>query len=105
MIGGERHEATALFYGRLLDDPEQLKKIDHEIYGTFASQDRSIPVDAVNQFVAALRNVGVPNDVHIYDAVNHGFWLYVDADPDLRSAPALDAWNRLKHYLARTIGS
>ena len=104
-LGGEQHEATAIFYGRLLDDPEQLKKIDHEIYGTFASQDRSIPVDAVNQFVAALRNAGVPNDVHIYDAVNHGFWLYVDADPDLRSVPALDAWNRLKHYLARTIGS
>ena len=62
-------------------------------------------MDAVNQFVAALRTAGVPNDVHIYDAVNHGFWLYVDADPDLRSAPALDAWNRLKHYLARTIGS
>ena len=104
-LGGEQHEATAIFYGRLLDDPEQLKKIDHEIYGTFASQDRSIPVDAVNQFVAALRTAGVPNDVHIYDAVNHGFWLYVGADPDLRSAPALDAWNRLKHYLARTIGS
>ena len=104
-LGGKQHEATAIFYGRLLDDPEQLKKIDHEIYGTFASQDRSIPVDAVNQFVAALRGAGVPNDVHIYDAVNHGFWLYVDADPDLRSAPALDAWNRLKHYLARTIGS
>ena len=104
-LGGKRHEATAIFYGRLLDDPKQLKKIDHEIYGTFASQDRSIPVDAVNQFVAALRTAGVPNDVHIYDAVNHGFWLYVDADPDLRSDPALDAWNRLKHYLARTIGS
>ena len=104
-LGGKQHEATAIFYGRLLDDPEQLKKIDHEIYGTFASQDRSIPVDAVNQFVAALRTAGVPSDVHIYDAVNHGFWLYVDADPDLRSAPALDAWNRLKHYLARTIGS
>ena len=104
-LGGEEHEATAIFYGRLLDDPEQLKAIDHEIYGTFASQDQSISVDAVNQFVAALRTAGVPNDVHIYDAVNHGFWLYVDANPEVRLAPALDAWNRLKRYLARTIGS
>ena len=104
-LGGVEHQATAIFYGRLLDDPEQLKKIDHEVYGTFAGQDRSISVDAVNQFVAALRSAGVPNDVHIYDSVNHGFWLHVDANPEVRSAPALDAWNRLKRYLARTVGS
>ena len=102
-LGGDRHDGTAIFYGRLLDDPEQLKKIDHEVYGTFAGQDRSIPVEMVNQFVAALRLAGVPNDVHIYDSVNHGFWLHVDANPDLRSGPALDAWSRLKRYLARTI--
>ena len=104
-LGGVKHQATAIFYGRLLDDPEQLKKIDHEVYGTFAGQDRSIPVETVNQFVAALRLAGVPNDVHIYDSVNHGFWLHVDANPEVRSAPALDAWNRLKRYLARTVGS
>ena len=102
-LGGIQHEATAIFYGRILDDPEQLEKIDHEVYGTFAGQDRSIPVEMVNQFVAALRTAGVPNDVHIYDSVNHGFWLHVDANPDLRSGPALDAWSRLKRYLARTI--
>ncbi len=104
-LGGVEHQATAIFYGRLLDDPEQLKKINHEVYGTFAGQDRSISVDAVNRFVTALRSAGVPNDVHIYDAVNHGFWLHVDANPEVRSAPALDAWNRLKRYLARTVGS
>ena len=104
-LGGVRHEATAIFYGRLLDDPEQLKRIDHEVYGTFAGQDRSISVDAVNRFVEALRTAGVPNDVHIYDSVNHGFWLYVDANRELRTDPAADAWSRLKRYLERTIGS
>ena len=104
-LGGVRHNGTAIFYGRLLDDPEQLKKIAHEVYGTFAGQDRSISVDAVNRFVAALRAAGIPNDVHIYDSVDHGFWLHVDANPELRSAPALDAWTRLQRYLARTIGN
>ena len=104
-LGGVQHEATAIFYGRLLDDPEQLKRIDHEVYGTFAGQDRSISVDAVNRFVEALRTAGVPNDVHIYDSVNHGFWLYVDSNRELRTDPAVDAWSRLKRYLARTIGS
>ncbi len=42
--------------------------------------------------------------MHIYDAVNHGFWLRVDGNPELRSGPALDAWQRLKAYLDRSLG-
>jgi carboxymethylenebutenolidase len=104
-LGGERHEGTAMFYGRLITDPQRLitpDTIDHEIYGTFAAMDGSIPPAEVERFVEALREVGIENDVHIYDEVDHGFWLYVDEDPT-RRAPALDAWQRLKAYLARTI--
>lgn len=103
-LGGENHDATAIFYGRLLDDPERLKAIHHEIYGTFAGLDRGPSPEQAERFVAALREAGVENDVHIYDDVNHGFWLYVDRDPK-NEEPALDAWERLKAYLKRTIGS
>ncbi len=103
-LGGENHQATAIFYGRLLDDPEQMKRIHHEVYGTFGALDGGIPPQQVERFVAALRQAGVPNDVHIYDEVGHGFWLYVERDPDKATQPALDAWKRLKAYLARTIG-
>jgi len=103
-IGGENHDATAIFYGRLLEDPEQMRHIHHEIYGTFAGQDRGIPPEQVKQFVEALRQAGIPNDIHIYDDVDHGFWLYVDRDPERNTAPARDAWQRLKEYLKRTIG-
>ncbi len=104
-LGGEHHDATAIFYGRLVTDPAVLAGIDHEVYGTFAEMDGGIPPDQVNQFVDALRAQGIENDVHIYDAVNHGFWLRVDDDPDLRTAPAQDAWDRLKAYLERTLAS
>jgi len=104
-LGGKEHDATAIFYGRLLDDPEEMKNIHHEVYGTFARNDSGIPVDQVNSFVSALRSAGIENDVHIYDHINHGFWLHVDRDPELNTAPALDAWQRLKAYFARTIGS
>ena len=104
-LGGEHHDATAIFYGRLVTDPEVLAVIDHEVYGTFAEMDTGPPPDQVNQFVDALRAHGIENDVHIYDAVNHGFWLRVDDDPDLRTAPAQDAWDRLKAYLERTLAS
>lgn len=104
-LGGEHHDATAIFYGRLVTDPEVLAAIDHEVYGTFAEMDGGIPPDQVNQFVDALRAQGIENDVHIYDAVNHGFWLRVDDDPELRTAPAADAWERLKAYLARNLAN
>lgn len=103
-LGSDAHDATAIFYGRLLDDPEQMANIHHEVYGTFARNDSGIPVEQVNAFVDALRAAGVPNDVHIYDHVEHGFWLHVDRDPDTNRGPALDAWQRLKAYFERTLG-
>lgn len=103
-LGGERHEGTAIFYGSLVTDPASLATIDHPVYGTFAEMDRGIPPAEVERFVAALREVGVENDVHVYDDVDHGFWLWVDEDPERRRRPALDAWRRLRGYLARTIG-
>ena len=45
--------------------------------------DGGIPPETVNEFVGALRSAGIENDVHIYDAVDHGFWLRVDDDPEL----------------------
>jgi len=104
-LDGEHHDATAIFYGRLVDDPAVLKRMDHEVYGTFARLDRGIPPEAVQRFEEALRAAGIPNDLHIYDDVNHGFWLRVDGKPETRTAPALDAWRRLKAYLQRTLRS
>ncbi len=103
-IGGVNHEGTAMFYGRLLDDPSQMASIHHEVYGTFAEMDRGIPPEKVNEFVEALRKAGIPNDIHIYDEVRHGFWLWVDRDPAVNKEPALNAWQRLKSYLSRTVG-
>ncbi|HET6361037.1 MAG TPA: dienelactone hydrolase family protein [Gemmatimonadota bacterium] len=102
-LGGEHHDATAMFYGSLVTDPDSLAALDHEIYGTFAAEDDGIPPDQVAQFAEALRAAGVANDVHVYDEVDHGFWLWVDQDFETRSGPALDAWTRLKAYLARTL--
>jgi carboxymethylenebutenolidase len=103
-LDGESHEATAIFYGRLVDDPEALATMDHEVYGTFARLDQGPAPEQVEAFEAALDAAGLEHDLHIYDDVDHGFWLRVDEDPEVRSAPALDAWQRLKAYLGRTLG-
>ncbi|HEX9109045.1 MAG TPA: dienelactone hydrolase family protein, partial [Longimicrobiales bacterium] len=102
-VGGAHHEGTAMFYGRLLQDPAVLARMHHPLYGSFAGQDRGIPPDSVRKFVEALRAAGISNDVHIYDEVGHGFWLWVDRDPAHATAPALDAWQRLKTYLATVL--
>lgn len=102
-LDGVEHEATAIFYGRLLDDPEVLQHTDHEVYGTFARLDQGPAPADVEAFQTALDSLGIPNDLHIYDEVGHGFWLRIDEDPEVRSEPGLDAWNRLKAYLDRTL--
>ena len=102
-LDGTNHEATAIFYGRLVDDPTTLARLDHEVYGTFAALDSGPSPESVAAFESALRAAGVEHNLHIYDDVNHGFWLRVDGDPDVRSVPAADAWQRLKSYLDRTL--
>jgi carboxymethylenebutenolidase len=102
-LGGAHHEATAMFYGSLVTDPAELRKLDHPLYGTFAGQDQGIPPERVKEFKAALDSLGIQNDVHIYDPVGHGFWLYVDQDPATREAPARDAWRRLMQFLGRVL--
>lgn len=103
-LDGANHEATAIFYGRLVDDPEVVARLDHEVYGTFAALDNGPSPESVAAFESALRAAGVEHDLHIYDDVDHGFWLRVDGDPDVRTEPAADAWERLKAYLERTLG-
>ncbi|MFQ5550846.1 MAG: dienelactone hydrolase family protein [Gemmatimonadales bacterium] len=102
-LGGEHHDATAIFYGSLIEDPAVLATLDHPVYGTFAANDRGIPPDQVERFAAALDSIGIDNDIHVYDHVGHGFWLRVDGDREVREAPAADAWNRLKAFLMRTL--
>jgi carboxymethylenebutenolidase len=104
-LDGDDHEATAIFYGRLLDDPEVLAHLDHEVYGTFARLDQGPAPADVEAFEAALNAAGIENDLHIYDEVGHGFWLRIDGDMETRAEPGLDAWNRLKAYLERTLSS
>jgi carboxymethylenebutenolidase len=101
-LDGEQHDATAIFYGRLVTDPARLARLKHPVYGTFGSRDSGIPAAQVNEFASALRNAGVQNDIHVYDEMEHGFWLFVDKDP-ARAAPALDAWKRLRAFLASSL--
>lgn len=101
-IGGENHEATAIFYGSLIDDPKELMRIGHDVLGIFGENDRGIPPEDVRKFEKALKKAGIPNEIHIYDDVGHGFFLWIDKRPEGKDA-ATDAWKKLKNFLSRTL--
>lgn len=103
-LGGAQHDATAIFYGSLVTDPAELRRVHHPIYGTFAGRDNGIPRDQVARFAAVLDSLGVKNDIHVYDPVAHGFWLWVDRDTATSLGPATDAWQRLTRFLRETLG-
>ncbi|MFQ5529108.1 MAG: dienelactone hydrolase family protein [Gemmatimonadota bacterium] len=103
-LDGADHDATAIFYGSLIDDPDRLASLSHEVYGTFGELDNGIPESQVRAFAAALRQAGIRNDIHVYEGVGHGFWLWVERDPEAATEPARDAWRRLREYFSRTLG-
>ena len=102
-LDGADHEATAIFYGSLIEDPERLATLSHEVYGTFGELDSGIPESQVRAFAAALQQAGIENDIHVYEGVGHGFWLWVERDPEAATGPARDAWRRLRQYFGRTL--
>lgn len=66
-------DATVIYYGRLVTDAEQLKKLQMPVLGIFGAEDEGIPPSTVKEFEAALNEVGVTNSIHIYEGANHAF--------------------------------
>lgn len=91
-LNNEDMDATVIYYGRLVTEPQALSSIDWPILGIFAELDQGIPPTQVNEFESALNEVGITNDIHIYPGVNHAF-----ANPSgERYAPeaSMDAWQK-----------
>jgi len=90
-------DATVIYYGSLVTNSENLSSIDWPVLGIFAELDKGIPVETVNEFESALNEVGVDNQIYIYDGVDHAF-----ANPSgERYAPeeSKDAWDQTISFL------
>ncbi|MFB5620498.1 MAG: dienelactone hydrolase family protein [Nitrosopumilus sp.] len=96
-LHNEELDATVIYYGSLVTDPETLSVIDWPVLGIFAELDKGIPVETVNEFETALNQADVKNQIHIYDGVDHAF-----ANPSgERYAPeaSKDAWAQTISFL------
>jgi carboxymethylenebutenolidase len=97
----EKINATVIYYGHLETDPAKLATIKSPILGFFGAEDKSIPVASVKEFEAALKKLGKPVEVKIYDGAGHAF-----ANPSgagYRPEAAKDAWQRTTAFLAANL--
>lgn len=96
-LNNNEMDATVIYYGQLVTEPEKLSTINWPVLGIFAELDQGIPPEQVNQFKSALDNLEIPNDIYIYPDVNHAF-----ANPSGdRYAPeaSMDAWQKTLTFL------
>jgi len=95
----EKINATVIYYGHLEIDPAKLATIKSPILGLFGADDKSIPVASVQEFENALKKLGKPVEIKIYDGAGHAF-----ANPsggNYRPEAAKDAWQRTTSFFAR----
>ena len=91
-------DATVIYYGHVSGDVEKLKPLKAPVLGLFGSADDGIPVESVREFEAALKGLGKPVEIHIYDGAGHAF-----ANPsgnNYKADAADDAWQKSLTFLA-----
>jgi carboxymethylenebutenolidase len=93
--------ATVIYYGNLVNDTNELSKINWPVLGIFGNQDQSIPVESVNAFEQALNEIGITNEIYIYPGVGHAF-----ANPsgdNYAPAETVDAWEKTLAFLKKYV--
>jgi len=71
LIGGDQTIGTVMYYGMPVQDVEQLKKLDGDVLGLFATEER-ISKEVIEQFDANMKKAGKQLTYKIFPGV-HGF--------------------------------
>ena len=90
-------DATVIYYGRLVTEPDPLKDIQGPILGIFAERDAGIPIEDVRAFESAAQEAGVPVQIKTFDA-DHAF-----ANPSgerYNTTHAAAAWDAARQFLS-----
>ncbi len=89
-------DAAVIYYGRLVTDAAELKKIRGKVIGVFGNRDEGIPPADVDAFEKGLKEAGVRAQVLRFDA-DHAFANPSSARYDKASAEA--AWAEVQDFL------
>ena len=97
----QKLDACNIYYGRLVTDATELKKIEMPILGIFGAEDRGIPPKKVRRFESVLDSLGKEADIHIYDGAGHAF-----ANPSgtkYNEQAAADAWQKTVAFFEKNL--
>lgn len=94
-----RLAATVIFYGSPETDPDVLRSLPAPVLGIFGGADRSIPLNDVQAFEAALNQVGIPNEITIYEGQPHAF--VTDIESIRAGGVQGHAWEQMLNFLER----
>lgn len=97
----DKIDATVIYYGQLVTNPEQLKTLQMPVAAFFGGQDKSISKETILKFESTLDSLGKSVQVKIYPDANHAF-----ANPSgTRYDPeaAKDAWKLTLDFFARNL--
>jgi len=100
-LTGEDIDASVVYYGTLVTDSARLSGITWPVLGIFGSVDQSISTTTVAAFENTLNELGIENEIYIYEGVGHAF-----ANPsgdNYASEEAKDAWEKTLTFLNRTL--
>jgi len=89
--------ACVVNYGSLPSDPAILEKIHAPVQGNFGADDQGIPATDVRAFEAAMKAVGKPTDIKIYDGAGHAF-QNPNNKQGYRAEAAADAAQRISAF-------
>ena len=95
----ESIDATVIYYGQLVTDPDRLATLDMPILGIFGGEDQGIPVEQVRTFEQRLDSLGANATIEVYEGAGHAF-----ANPSgERYVPdaAEDAWQKTLAFFDR----
>lgn len=95
-------DATVIYYGRVETDKEKLAPIKSPILGLFGGKDKGIPVEGVRAFEKALKELGKPAEIHIYENADHAFANASGGNYNPEAAK--DSWAKTAAFLKKNLG-
>lgn len=97
IIGGPQTVGTVMYYGMPVRDVEQLKKLNSDVLGLFATETR-ISKEVIEEFAANMKTAGKKLEYKIFDGV-HGFAN--PSNPKYDEALAKEAYAMSLSYLKK----
>jgi carboxymethylenebutenolidase len=94
-------DATVIYYGRLITDPEQLETLQMPVLGNFGGADPIIPQANIEAFEGTMRELGKEVDIKVYPGAKHAFSNPSGTAYDATAAE--DAWARSRDFLAANL--